>query len=520
MAANNDLTKSPYKKEVLGLTQALELARCTADPKYFIKNFCYIQHPIKVRLPFDLYKFQEDLIDVYHGYRNSIAMMPRQVGKSTCAGAYLLWYAMFVADSTILIAAHKYSGAQEIMSRIRYMYESCPDHIRAGTTAYNRGSIEFDNGSRIISQATTEKTGRGMAISLLYCDELSFVAPRIAEEFWTSISPTLSTGGKCLITSTPNQDNDQFAKLWRGAAKTFDEYGNEQSVGVNGFKSFKSHWRDHPDRDDAWATEERNKIGEERFRREMELEFISFDETLIDSIFLSQMHLGIDPFKKTGQIRWYAPLNKNKTYSVSLDPSIGTGGDFAAIQVISLPDLVQVAEWQHNKTAIPEQIKLLKSICDTIKEDTNGDSEIYWSVENNTIGEAALTTIREMGEENIPGTFLNEPRKAKIAAGKIIRRGFHTNNSNKVAACSKLKQWIEKDKLKINSKNLVRELKTFVAAGPGYKAKPGETDDLVMALVINIRMIEVISRYDDDTYDYVRESFDDSCQAPMPIGFL
>lgn len=169
MAANNDLVKSPYQEELLSHEKILEIAKCADDPKYFIKNFCYIQHPTKGRLPFDLYEYQEGLIDTYHNFKDSVSMMPRQTGKSTCAGAYLLWYAMYVPDSTILIAAHKYSGAQEIMSRIRYMYESCPNHVRAGVTAYNRGSIEFDNGSRIVAQATTENTGRGMSITLLYC---------------------------------------------------------------------------------------------------------------------------------------------------------------------------------------------------------------------------------------------------------------------------------------------------------------------------------------------------------------
>ena len=116
--------------------------------------------------PFD---YQKRLIHTYHNYRYSIALMPRQTGKSTSAAGYLLWYAMFVPDSTILIAAHKYTGSQEIMQRIRYAYESVPDFIRAGAVSYNKGSIDFDNGSRILSTTTTENTGRGLSISLMYC---------------------------------------------------------------------------------------------------------------------------------------------------------------------------------------------------------------------------------------------------------------------------------------------------------------------------------------------------------------
>jgi hypothetical protein len=229
------------------------------------------------------------------------------------------------------------------------------------------------------------------------------------------------------------------------------------------------------------------------------------------------MHEGIDPYKKTGQVRWYSPITSNKIYVVSLDPSIGTGGDPAAIQVLSLPDLNQVAEWQHNKTPIPGQIRTLREICEYIQKE-QPSAEIYWSVENNTIGEAALLTIQEMGEEKIPGVFLSEPKKYR--SSKIKRRGFNTTHTTKLSACAKLKQWVEQEKIKINSKNLVRELKTFVARGTTYKAKEGDTDDLVMALIVAVRMVDVVSKYDEETFERVRESFEDESSMPMPIGFL
>ena len=188
--------------------------------------------------------------------------------NTTSAAGYLLWYAMFVPDSTILVAAHKYTGSQEIMQRVRYAYENVPDHIRAGATNYNKGSIEFDNGSRIVSATTTENTGRGMSISLLYSDEFAYVRPTIAVEFWTSISPTLATGGKAIITSTPNSDEDQFALLWKGANKCEDAYGNQTELGVNGFKAFRAYWHEHPDRDEAWAEQQRAALGPDRFARE------------------------------------------------------------------------------------------------------------------------------------------------------------------------------------------------------------------------------------------------------------
>ena len=210
------LTKKAHTKDSYTNEQVEELMKCM-DPDtgylYFAKNFAYIQHPTKGKLLFEPFDYQLGLMETYHGYRFNINMMPRQTGKTTCAAIYLAWYAMFNPDQTCLIAAHKYTGAQEIMARIRYVYESCPDHIRAGVTSYNKGSIEFENGSRIVAQTTTGNTGRGMSISLLYCDEFAFVMPNIAEEFWTSISPTLATGGRAILTSTPNADEDTLATI-------------------------------------------------------------------------------------------------------------------------------------------------------------------------------------------------------------------------------------------------------------------------------------------------------------------
>ena len=497
----------------------LDLAQCMADPKHFALNFCYIQHPVRGKMPFDLYNYQVGLIDTYHDYRYSISLLPRQTGKSTCAAAYLLWYAMFRPDSTILIAAHKYSGAQEIMQRIRYMYEMCPDHIRAGVTAYNKGSLEFDNGSRIIAQATTENTGRGLSLTLVYLDEFAFVPPRVAQEFWTSLSPTLSTGGKCFITSTPNQDDDQFARIWKDAEKTIDEYGNTTDTGKNGFKSFRVHWSEHPERDQEWADEEQAKIGEERFRREHECEFIAFDETLINSLKLPDLE-GREPLLRQGQVRWYSKPQSGHTYIVGLDPSLGTGGDNSAIQVFALPNLEQVAEWQHNKTPIQSQVRIMYDILLYLEE--HNASEIYWSVENNTLGEAALVSINEFGEDRFPGTFLSEPKKAGNV--RRYRKGFTTTHRTKLSACAKFKQWIETEHMKVRSNNLIREIKTFVARGNSYAAKDGETDDLVMATILCCRMIQSAVRFDENAFNMLNDigpsEDNEDVRMPMPIGMI
>lgn len=512
------LVKKAHIKQKWSEDEIENLAKCNdpdLGPEYFIRNFFYIQHPTRGQMLFEPFEFQVRLLQSYHGFRFNVNMMPRQTGKTTTAAGYLLWYAMFVPDSTILIAAHKYTGAQEIMQRIRYAYELCPDYLRAGVTSYNKGSIEFDNGSRIVSATTTENTGRGMSISLLYCDEFAFVPPNIATEFWTSISPTLATGGKAIITSTPNSDEDQFAIIWTEANKNFDEYGNASDVGINGFHPFKAHWSEHPERDEDWANQERSRIGEERFRREHECEFIIFDETLINSITLTELK-GIEPIMKMGQTRWYDTVKKDKTYLISLDPSLGTGGDYAAIVVFELPGMIQVAEWQHNNTPVQQQVRILKEICKYISDQTltaSASPKVYYSLENNTLGEAALVAISELGEENIPGLFLSEPiRKGHV---RKFRKGFNTTHNAKISACSKLKQLVETNAIQIRSKVLISQLKAFIARGTTFAAKSGESDDLVMSLLLAIRMLVVLSDWDPSVYDLLRNG--EELVLPMPI---
>jgi hypothetical protein len=509
------LVKSPHTRQVYTQQQIDEFRQCAdpvTGPMYFMDNFFYIQHPTQGRMLYHPYAYQRRLIETYHNHRFSISMMPRQTGKSTSAAGYLLWYAMFRPDSTILVAAHKYTGSQEIMQRIRYAYESVPDHIRAGAVDYNKGSLTFDNGSRIVSATTTENTGRGMSISLLYADEFAFVRPTIATEFWTSISPTLATGGKAIITSTPNSDEDQFALLWKGANRMEDEYGNPTEVGMNGFRAYRAFWNEHPDRDEAWAQQQRAALGTDRFRREHDCEFIINDETLIAPAKLIDLQ-GREPEYKTGEVRWYKKPEKDRIYVVGLDPSLGTGGDPAAIQVFEANSTEQVAEWRHNRTDIPTQVRILSNIIQHIYDITRDDKVIYYTVENNSIGEAALISIAEYGEENIRGYFLSEPGGS---SGRRFRKGFNTTHKPKLAACAKLKHLVESNRMRVHSRSLISEFKTFVASGTSYAAKQGETDDLVMATLLVIRMLQILQSYHSDLDTHMRDHTETMIE-PLPF---
>lgn len=357
------------------------------------------------------------------------------------------------------------------------------------------------------------------AIHSHQCDEFAYVQPNIANEFWTSISPTLATGGRAIITSTPNSDEDQFAIIWQESRDTLDEFGNDRidGLGRNGFFGFEASWDEHPERDDAWKAVEIGRIGVERFDREYGCKFLVFDETLINSVKLSLM-IGKDPLLKMGQVRWYKKPTAGNMYVLALDPSLGTGGDFSGIQVFELPNFTQVAEWQHNLTPIQGQVKICRDILRYIQTEIGMDNStsIYWSVENNTVGESALVVVENLGEETFPGLFLSEPaRKGHV---KKFRKGFNTTFGNKISSCARMKYLIEEDKMIINSRSLLSELKTFIASGTSFRAKNGQHDDLVSALLLIVRMSVVLSEWDPHVFETLSiEHANEEWEAPLPI---
>jgi hypothetical protein len=522
--ALDDVVKRPRSKTSYTQESLLDLVLCMEDPLYFMRKFVKIQHPMKGAQPFIPYPFQVDLLNAFHENKNAIALTARQMGKTTCAAGYILWKAMFTPDSTILITANKLVQALEIMDRIRYAYENLPDEVRAGVIEYNKGTIAFDNGSKIVSRATSSDAGRGLSITLLYCDEFAFVPPNKANEFWTSIRPVLSTGGSCIITSTPRTDEDQFAQIWKGALDSTDEYGNPtgEKVGRNGFYPISVTWDKHPDRDEAWAKEYRESLGEARFRQEFCCDFVTDDETLINPLFLSEMKAKQPEFY-TNTVRWFQNPQANKTYIIALDPSLGTGGDHAAIQVFQLPEMVQVAEWQHHLTTARGQIRVLMQILhfidSTLRDDPGqyGDPEIFWTVENNTIGEAVLQIIEDTGEERFPGMFVSE-RKRK-GQTRRFRKGMNTDMKKKLSACARFKSLIESYRLEVKSTQLIKELKFFVSSGDSsFRAKSGEHDDLVMAALLCTRILDVVVGWGADVGDLKEHIHDTELfDEPMPV---
>ncbi|HEY6436656.1 MAG TPA: hypothetical protein VIY47_08700, partial [Ignavibacteriaceae bacterium] len=239
---------------------------------------------------------------------------------------------------------------------------------------------------------------------------------------------------------------------------------------------------------------------------------------LINPVKLAQLEAK-QPIRKSGQVRWYSEIRPELTYVVSLDPSMGTGGDNAAIQILELPTLVQAGEWSNNKAPIEEQVRTMKKILEELY--SAGKPETYWSVENNTLGEAALVVIRDTGEENFYGTMLHDPKNKLTGSGRARRAGFNTTNKSKLESCAKLKFLIESNRMKINSRGLLSELKVFVSRGNTFEARIGQTDDLVMSMILAVRMTDYISTWDDKSQEAINSDVSDgtnnSYDAPMPI---
>lgn len=274
---NNGGLKKGFEKDIFDDFRKIENFKCMIDPFYFIENYMIINEPSSGDVKFILYPYQKKIIEGFYNYRDVILLCGRQQGKTTCAAAYILWKvvtALKEKKETILVTANKLSQAQEILERIKYSYGLLPKWLVPGVIKNNERSMVFDNGSKILCRATTPDAGRGLSPTLVYIDEMAFIKKSIAAAFMTAIKPTLATGGKMFITSTPMNDEDEFAKIWNGATDKFDSNGNEikNGIGSNGFYPLKFTFKDHPDRDPdtnpKWEMSWRASLGDARFRQE------------------------------------------------------------------------------------------------------------------------------------------------------------------------------------------------------------------------------------------------------------
>lgn len=493
----NPQLKRAHTEEEYTPENIQELKKCMKDPIYFMQNYIRVTHPVKGSVPFKLYEYQVDMVKGIHENRKTCILASRQLGKTTVVAMYILWFALFHEDKKCIIASKAMNHATEIMDRIKFAYEELPSWVKAGLKFYNRTSIEFDNGSKIKCEATSEKTGRGESPAILFTDEIAFISRRVQDEMWKSLTPALSTGGKFIITSTPNGDTDLFASIWRGA-----------NAGTNGFVPIKVMWYQHPDRGEAYYKEMLGELGEIAVRQELDCDFLSSDALLVNSIKLAQIRSSKPVYEDMGFNFWVnetALGGRGNTYLVSCDPATGSGKDFSVIQVFDFPNLNQIAEYRTNDVNIPLLYAKLKWIVNKLSEHSSrGRAEVLWTFERNGIGEA-LSALYQNDDR--------QPEHAELYCDVPEKIGVFTSGKTKVLACLQLKQLIEKinNGLKINSSHLLFELKNFVAKGGSYEAKSGATDDAVMATVGIVRLLKRLSEWNDQAFKQVNEYVD-------PIG--
>lgn len=468
-----------------------ELRKCKKDPAYFARNYVKIKHAKKGKIPFNLYPYQEEMLKMYQENRYNIILSARQTGKTETTCAFLLWFAIFHGDKTVLVVSNKASNAKEMIGKIQYAYEELPDFLKPGIDgdSWNKHECAFENKSRIIAQGTSTDSGRGLSISLLYCDEFAFVRPHIQAEFWDSISPTLSTGGSCIISSTPNGDSNLFAELWRKA--TMGGLADDDAP----FHAKHVKWDEPPGRGEKFKRQQIAILGERKWRQEYECDFLSSDGGLMDSYIMGTIQREVEARKPEFIIReeneeypFYAKINPLSTYIVGVDPATGSGLDYSSIQVFEFPSMVQVFEHRSNVMR-PENIyTLLKKVINFI---AGTGAIIYFSVENNGVGQGIISLYMT---DDVPprATFVSEEGKNKL--------GIVTSPRSKIRTCVKMKNMVERRAMTITSNVLVKELKNYVRKNGSYAAQIGATDDCISALMIVIRIIEEISNFDANAY--------------------
>jgi hypothetical protein len=461
--------------------QVLELSKCMdpiTGPIYFIKNYVKIVDLDQGLILFNLWPFQERLIDSLHNNRFTLGKLPRQVGKSTVVTAYFLWYILFNQDKTVAILANKEDIAEELMTRLKRAYINLPKWLQQGVVEWNKLSIRLSNGCKAFGAATSESAIRGQSVSFLFLDEFAHVEPGIAEEFYASVYPTISSGKttKLAIVSTPNGMN-MFFTFWEGATK-----------GRNDFVTVEANWWDKPGRDEEWKKQEIRMLGsEDLFNQEHSCEFIGSSSTLISGSKLKQLQSQwVDPIDKQENDKlWvYEHPIPGHVYTITCDVSRGQGLDAQAFNVIDVTQIPfkQVASFQDNKLS-----PLMYP--NAIWRAAMHYNEAFVLVETNDIGQQVSDILHyELGYDNLIKIMVKGKQGQKISGGfkKVIQYGIRTTTPVKRIGCANLKTLIESDKLILKDFRTIFELMTFVVVKESYAAEEGTTahDDLAMSLVL------------------------------------
>lgn len=451
--------------------QIEEYKRCSTDIEYFVETYVKIIHVDRGLIPFTLFPFQKELLKSFVANNKVIAKLSRQCGKTTTTAAFFLWYILFHDDKVCAILANKAQISREILSRIKLAYEHIPLWLQQGIVEWNKGSIALENGSRIIAAATSSSAIRGFSLSVCFIDEFAHIHSGIAEDFFTSIFPTISSGKetKILIASTPNGMN-HFYKFWVDAEEK-----------RNGFVPVFFPWNAHPERDHEWMEKQLQTLGDVKFRQEILCDFLGSSDTLISGSALAKLVYHV-PLRKEQHLDVYEDPIDNHTYVITCDVSHGLDQDASAFSVFDVTQVPyrQVAKY-HNATLPP---LLLPTLLATVGITYN---RAFILVELNDVGSQVAESLHhDLEYENIFRTEGFQRQGAKVSAGfkRRVLMGLRMTEPVKRIGCSNLKTLIEREKLLIHDFETISELSTFTQQGNTYKADEGYHDDLAMTLVL------------------------------------
>jgi len=474
--------------------QVQEVIKCSQDPEYFLENYIKVISLDDGIVPFIPYPFQRKLIDSFHNTRFSICKLPRQSGKSVTVTAYLIHQALFRDNINIAILANKRETSFELMAKLQTSYENLPKWLQQGVLAWNKGSIELENGSRITASSTSSSAVRGFSYNIVMLDEFAFVPTNVADDFFSSVYPTISSGKstKVIIVSTPNGMN-HFYKLWTDAEK-----------GRNSYRPTEAHWSEVPGRDEAWRLETVANTSEQQFQQEFECDFIGSAGTLITGSKLKSLTYD-EPKYSSGGLDVYEDPIPGHEYLMTVDVSRGMKLDYSAFILIDITSYPHKLVGKYRNNTIKPML-----FPEIIVQVARKYNKAWILAEVNDIGDQVASIIfYDMEYENLLMTSM------RGRAGQVLGHGFSGGKTQlglkmakapKKLGCSNLKQMVEADKVMFNDYQIINELTTFVEKRDSFSAEDGCHDDLVMCMVIYAWAV---------AQDYFKEMTDQSVREEL-----
>ena len=449
-----------------------EYKKCMDNPQYFIENYIMIVSLDEGLVPFKLYDFQKEMVGTFHNNRFTICKLPRQSGKSTTIIAYLLHYVLFNPTVNVAILANKAATARDLLGRLQLAYEHLPKWLQQGVMSWNKGSLELENGSKILASSTSASAVRGGSYNIIFLDEFAYVPANVAEQFFSSVYPTISSGKttKVMIVSTPHGMN-MFYKLWVDAEEQRNEY-----------VPIEVHWSEVPGRDAEWKEQTIKNTSEAQFNTEFECEFLGSIDTLVSPAKLKTLTYRT-PITSNAGLDVYVNPQKDHTYFITADVSRGTANDYSAFVVTDVTEIPYrvVAKYRDN------EIKPLL-FPSKIYNVARAYNQAFVMIEVNDIGEQVASTMQfDLEYDNLIMASMRG-RAGQVMGGGFsggrAQLGVRTTKAVKRVGCSNLKQLIEDSKIIIEDLEIINELSTFIIKGQSFEADEGCNDDLVACLFL------------------------------------